>query len=246
MTEETEQIKKSYWSVIPASVRYCKKVQDGAKLLYSEITALCNEKGYCWANNEYFASLYGIDHRTVRRWIESLAKEQFIYVVQEKGRRKVFITEKQTGTEAEPASDINAATKKKTTKKAAAPKKEAKEKESKFTTDDMLIAQNLLAKIIENYPTFENKKVKLEEWADDIRKMREIEKATADQIGFMIVWVHGGEVEKNGKKRTFAPHEFWAKNILSAGKLRKQWFNLVPQLQEALKLHVKKTTDLQL
>lgn len=71
-------IKKSYYAVIPATVRYDNNVVPSAKLLYGEITALCNEKGYCWATNDYFSKLYSVSKRTISTWIKSLCNAGYI------------------------------------------------------------------------------------------------------------------------------------------------------------------------
>ena len=69
---------KAYYAIIPANVRYDKDLTPNAKLMYGEITALCNEKGYCWASNSYFAELYKSSNRTVSRWISQLADKGYI------------------------------------------------------------------------------------------------------------------------------------------------------------------------
>ena len=72
--------KKSYCAIIPAEVRYDEELPPNAKLLYGEITSLCNEKGYCWATNQYFADLYKVSKITVSRWISTLNKKGYISV----------------------------------------------------------------------------------------------------------------------------------------------------------------------
>lgn len=70
--------KKSCYAVIPACVRYDSKIIPNAKLLYGEITALCNERGYCWATNDYFSRLYSVSKRTISAWIKSLCDAGYI------------------------------------------------------------------------------------------------------------------------------------------------------------------------
>lgn len=69
---------KSYYSIIPANVRYDKDLTPNAKLLYAEITSLCNEYGYCWATNDYFAKLYNVSTTSISKWISSLVQNGYI------------------------------------------------------------------------------------------------------------------------------------------------------------------------
>lgn len=68
----------SYYANIPANVRYNEKLNANAKLLYGEITALCNKEGFCWATNEYFADLYKVSVKTISRWVTDLKELKFI------------------------------------------------------------------------------------------------------------------------------------------------------------------------
>lgn len=84
-----EKAKPSYYAIIPANVRYS-KISPNAKLLYGEITALCSKEGYCWASNEYFAKLYGVEKNTASVWIQELKKKGFIeYEVGASNARKI-------------------------------------------------------------------------------------------------------------------------------------------------------------
>ena len=68
----------NYYAVIPAPVRYSEELSANEKLMYGEISALTNKEGYCWATNEYFAELYQVDDRTIRRWLGNLEQAKFI------------------------------------------------------------------------------------------------------------------------------------------------------------------------
>lgn len=69
-----------YFAILPASVRYDNRLSASEKLMFSEITALAGRDGYAYAKNKYFAELYGVDERTIRRWIAKLADMKYVSV----------------------------------------------------------------------------------------------------------------------------------------------------------------------
>tara|TARA_R110002073_G_scaffold17422_5_gene65488 strand:+ start:1341 stop:1991 length:651 start_codon:yes stop_codon:yes gene_type:complete len=70
----------NYYSILTADVRYDKELTPNAKLLYSEITALSNKTGSCWASNSYFAELYNVSKITISRWVNQLAKKGYVNI----------------------------------------------------------------------------------------------------------------------------------------------------------------------
>ena len=86
----------NFYAIIPANIRYDKRLKANEKLLYGEITSLANVKGYCYAGNNYFAGLYDVSVETVSRWVSSLGKFGYITViVDEKTNRdrKIYISQ---------------------------------------------------------------------------------------------------------------------------------------------------------
>lgn len=83
-----------YWSVIPATVRYDKALRPNAKLLYGEISALTVAEGYCWAENGYFAELFGLSKKTVGELIAQLAKRGHIRLEVERDADQAVVCRK--------------------------------------------------------------------------------------------------------------------------------------------------------
>lgn len=70
----------NYYSVTPATVRYDKQLKPNEKLLFGEITALSNIKGYCYSTNKYFSNLYNKDVATISRWINHLKELGYLKI----------------------------------------------------------------------------------------------------------------------------------------------------------------------
>lgn len=70
----------SYYTVIPAFVRYDDDLLRKPKsiLLYGEIAALSNQKGYCWANNSYFSKRLKVSGRMIQDYLDILVKKGYV------------------------------------------------------------------------------------------------------------------------------------------------------------------------
>tara|TARA_R110000824_G_scaffold8881_4_gene40273 strand:- start:297 stop:920 length:624 start_codon:yes stop_codon:yes gene_type:complete len=70
--------KPSYYAILSAEVRYDNRLRPNVKLLYAEITALCNMNRQCFASNRYFSELYGKSKGSISGWINELVKYGYI------------------------------------------------------------------------------------------------------------------------------------------------------------------------
>ena len=75
-----EKEKPNYYSIIPASVRYDTDLTPTAKLLYSEITSLSNKTGICFASDKYFADLYDVSDRVIRKYLKQLKEKKYLEI----------------------------------------------------------------------------------------------------------------------------------------------------------------------
>lgn len=70
----------SYYTNIPAFVRYDEELLRKPKsiLLYGEIVALSNQKGYCWASNSYFAERLRVSGRMIQDYLDILVTKGYV------------------------------------------------------------------------------------------------------------------------------------------------------------------------
>jgi hypothetical protein len=55
------------------------------------LTALSNDKGFCFASNEYFSNLYDVSKTSISKWISNLEKNGFIKIkmIYERGTKQI-------------------------------------------------------------------------------------------------------------------------------------------------------------
>lgn len=69
-----------FFAILPASVRYDRRLKPAEKIFYAEITSLADKTGYCYASNAYFCPLYDTTERTVQRWVKHLQELGYVAV----------------------------------------------------------------------------------------------------------------------------------------------------------------------
>lgn len=233
-------MQKSYYAIIPANVRYDKELTPNAKLLYGEITALCNEKGYCWATNSYFSKLYGTSIKSVSRWVNQLIEKGYIRSEltykkdsKEVDQRRIYLggsvqggidnNVHTYGQEVLGGGDNNVHTpmdkkvKDNTTSFNTTVNNTSTSRKQVYNEDDIhfQLANRLYSRILENNPNV--KKPNLQTWANDMRLMMERDDRTEEQIIYLIDWVQNDS--------------FWMSNIMSPRKLRERFDQLVLRIK---------------
>ena len=76
---------------IPISVLMDKSISSNAKLLYGVIVVLSYVRDYCFADNTYLAETLNTTNRTITRLIKELKDSNYIYITNEKHKRKIYI-----------------------------------------------------------------------------------------------------------------------------------------------------------
>ena len=194
---------KSYYAVIPADVRYSKALKPMAKLLYGEISSLCNQEGYCWASNKYFADLYELSVENVSRLIKSLIKEGFIEskIYKSKGntRHLTLLTKQSRPIDQKVNTPIDQKV------NSIYNNKSINNKKNKPPTK--LVAHSLRFYKTYGFPKKCNNQDKLiNESADVLRKLIEIDGYSESEVVDTIRWAK--------------EDSWWSKNIISLRSLR--------------------------
>lgn len=225
---------RCYYAVIPANVRYDKSLIPNAKLLYGEITALCNEKGYCWATNDYFSQIYSVSKRTIQTWIKSLSDAGYISLefvntndVNKIAVRLIKIVEnlhspmqKNSHPSCTKLHDLheenfihnNTPNNTINNSSSQISKKSSDKKNFDKDSDPYLLAKLLESEILKNNPKFPENEKQKQTWAKDFDLMIRRDNISADDIAEVIVWCQ--------------QDAFWRSNILSGKKLREKYQQL--------------------
>lgn len=241
---------KAYYVVIPSKVRYDDNLAANAKLLYGDIAALANEKGYCLATNDYFAKLYKVSTKSISTWVKSLCDAGHIKleILHKKDGalgtvRLLKIAESFLGGEGQKSSSPLEEKVDSPRRKVLDPheencihnntfnntinnslsqisKKLSDKKNFDKDSDPYLLAKLLESEILKNNQKFPDNEKQKQTWAKDIDLMIRRDNISADDIAEVIMWC-----QKDA---------FWKSNILSGKKLREKYQQLRMKMENQL------------
>lgn len=86
-----------FWSVIPATVMFDTELRANEKLLYGIISAMANQKGYCYTTNATLGKWLDANPDTVSKWVRHLSRRGHITVhIDPEGdnadRRRIYLS----------------------------------------------------------------------------------------------------------------------------------------------------------
>jgi len=88
----------TYDSVIPTALLVNQNIEPNCIKFYAFVRGLTKLHGYCYATNEYLASLMKSDMSSVKRWIHSLKEEGYLEIHTEKNgihwQRHIYLSDK--------------------------------------------------------------------------------------------------------------------------------------------------------
>ncbi len=78
--------------VLDDSIVKSNSINSTDKLVYGVIKALSNNKGYCYANNDYISKKLNLSKRTITKSISNLKKANYIRVETINYQRNIYLT----------------------------------------------------------------------------------------------------------------------------------------------------------
>ena len=218
---------KGVW--IPKEIWLNKDLTIMEKLFLVEIDSLDNDKG-CFASNAHFAEFFGITKGRCTQIIKSLEKKGLVTIKLERegknvSKRIIKVVRKLNTLVSKlntPLSETkhpyleNDEGSNTSTSNTVSSTSRSK---LKFETHHLKLAELLYKQIQNNSPNYPEPD--LEKWANEFRLMMERDKRDGKEIQDLIVKTQSDN--------------FWKKNILSPGKLRKQYDRLVLEFEDSNK-----------
>ena len=218
---------KGVW--IPKEIWLNKDLTIMEKLFLVEIDSLDNDKG-CFASNAHFSEFFGITKGRCTQIIKSLEKKGLVTIkLEREGKnvsKRIIKVVRKLNTLVSKLNTPLSETKHPYLENDEGSNTSNSNTDSitsrsklKFETHHLKLAELLYKQIQNNSPKYPEPD--LEKWANEFRLMMERDKRDGKEIQDLIIKTQSDN--------------FWKKNILSPGKLRKQYDRLVMEFEDSQK-----------